>query len=401
MLNVFVISSDKRVASLIEYFQPFFKSKIRCASDFDNGLKEVFENRPSVVFIQSTIGTVSGETVSRHIKSLLGSASPRIIFMGDFESSSKKGTSWCDDWISVSDSEQELQQDFAELISRSFPEDWREISLEMEKTVTSSAAAIQVLNCPGEELPAESSVPRERAAAADLIVNGESPDISCPVDVASAPAAGLPELQEGDVQEKADPAYQNLYGETLLESDVSRPRIHIARKILPGLFLLAVVGGSIYFWLTREEDKTAPAVQQPAAMSTEKAGRTASPPVNNQRGIKDLPSFVRSEWRDALYSGKHPGWERYLSPDADFRIYRKNGTIIALQGISRGRSGFADEYLSQILHQVGIEGPLPNGNESSENDFLVKTFVLPGVAELVTYQEQGTTRIKAFVLEFS
>ena len=52
--------------------------------------------------------------------------------MGDIDVKGKTGTSWCDDWISVSDSEQQLQQDFAELISRCFPTDWREIHEEME-----------------------------------------------------------------------------------------------------------------------------------------------------------------------------------------------------------------------------------------------------------------------------
>jgi len=75
--------------------------------------------------------------------------------------------------------------------------------------------------------------------------------------------------------------------------------------------------------------------------------------------------------------------------------------IKALQGISLGRSGFSDVYLTQILNQAGIEGPLQNSKVSSENGFLVKTLVLPGIVELVTYQELGSAQIKAFVLEFS
>ena len=153
MLNVFVISSDTRVRSLIEHFQPFFKTKIRCASDFDNGLKEVFENRPSVVFIQSTIGTVSGETVSRHIKSLLGSQSPRIVFLGENDLKAKTGTSWCDDWISLGDSEQQLQQDFAEIFSRSFPQEWREIREEMEKSASAASKKIAEPHRSEEDLP--------------------------------------------------------------------------------------------------------------------------------------------------------------------------------------------------------------------------------------------------------
>ena len=401
MLNIFVISSDTRVARLIEYLQPFLKTKIRCASDFDNGLKEVFENRPSVVFIQSTIGTVSGETVSRHIKSLLGSASPRIIFMGDFDSSRKKGTSWCDDWISVSDSEQQMQQDFAELISRYFPEEWREISLEMEKSATRSVEALQELNCPGEEISAKDISRQGKLGENGLELNSESPDGFHSVEIVTAPDAVLPGLNGGSVTEEAFSGYQKSFGEPFLESISSKAKHHVSGKFLAGLILLAVVGSGIYFWLTREKGKTVPAVQQPAAISTENPGHTASPPVMKQRGIKGLPSFLRSEWRDDLYSSQHPGWERYVSQEADFRIYRKNDTIKALQGISRGRSGFADAYFTLILNQLGVEGPLPSGKESSENGFQVKTFVLPGVAELVTYQEQGNTQITAFVLEFS
>jgi len=400
MLNVFVISSDKRVARLIEYFQPFFKTKIRCASDFDNGLKEVFENRPSVVFIQSTIGTVSGETVSRHIKSLLGSASPRIIFMGDFDCSSKKGTSWCDDWISVSDSEQQMQDDFAELISRSFPEDWREICLEMEKTATSSATAKQEHNRPGEEVSAKDISRQEMLGDDGSEVNGESPEGFHSVKIRTAPSAVLTGLNGENAKEEAFFAYQNSFGEPLPEGFVSRPKWHVAAKIFAGLLLLAVAGSGIHFWLTRENDKTNLAVPHSAASNTESAGYTAKPPVKIQKGIKELPSFVQSEWRDALYPSQHPGWERYVSPEADFRIYRKNGMVKAIQGISRGQNGFTDVYLTQILNQTGIEGPLPNGKESSENGFLVKTIVLPGVAEFVTYQKQGGAQIKAFVLEF-
>lgn len=373
MLNVFVISSDIRVARLIKYFQPFFKTKIRCASDFDNGLKEVFENRPSIVLIQSTIGTVSGETVSRHIKSLLGSASPRVIFMGDSESGNKNSSSWCDDCFCVSDSEQQMRQDFADLISRNFPEDWQEITLEMKR-----------IAC--------------RSAGNDPEVNGVSPHSSRSVDAAAG--ADVPGLQEKVAKKDAFPAFQLPYGEPFPERISSRLRRLFPGKLCLGLFLLATAGSGIYFLLTREEGKTVPVVP-PSASSPESAGHAAGSPAIKKRGITELPAFVRSEWRDALYSARHPGWERYVSPEAEFRIFRKNGMIKALQGISRDQSGFNDALMTQILNQSGFEGPLPSGKQSSENGFLIQTFVLPETAEFVTYQEQGSTYIRAFVLEFS
>lgn len=396
MLNVFVISSDKRVDNLIEYFQPFFKSKIRCASDFDNGLKEVFENRPSVVFIQSTIGTVSGETVSRHIKSLLGSASPRIVFMGDIDSKGKKGTSWCDDWINVSDSAQQLQQDFAELISRSFPEDWREIHNEMEKSASSAAECAQD-DCSFEEgIPGHVESRQGGAGHAEFDVIGEAEDVSVPQKIARS-GTDILGLNSDIVAEEEFPAYQNLYDDPSLESVLSPPKRRFSGKVLTAFFLLAVAGIGVYSWTLHNGDSKIPATLPPVENSV----RTASPASKIKGGIKGLPSFLRSEWLDASYASQHPGWERYVSPEVDFRIFREKGTIKAFQGIARSRKGVSEAFLAKILAQLGLNGPSPDGKEVLKNGFLVKSFVFPGVAELVTYHEQGGTEIKAFVLEFS
>ncbi|RQW87016.1 MAG: hypothetical protein EHM79_08655 [Geobacter sp.] len=396
MLNVFVISSDKRVDTLIGYFQPFFKSKIRCASDFDNGLKEVFENRPSVVFIQSTIGTVSGETVSRHIKSLLGSASPRIVFMGDIDSKGKKGTSWCDDWINVSDSAQQLQQDFAELISRSFPEDWREIQHEMDKTASSAADSAQDDSSSEEGIPGYVVSRQGGAGHAEVDVIGEAENTSVPQKSARS-GTDILGLSSDIVEEEEFPAYQNLYDDPLLESVLPPPKRWFSAKFLTAFILLAVAGIGIYFWMLHNGDSKIPATLPPV----KNADRTATPAKKIKGGIKGLPSFVRSEWRDAPYALQHPGWERYVSPEVDFRIFREKDTIKALQGISLGKRGVSKAFLDKILAQLGLNGPFPAGKEVLKNGFLVKTFVFPGVAELVTYHEQGGTEIKAFVLEFS
>jgi len=400
MLNVFVISSDKRVDSLIGYFQPFFKTKIRCASDFDNGLKEVFENRPSVVFVQSTIGTVSGETVSRHIKSLLGSASPRIVSMGDIDSKNKKGTSWCDDWINVSDSEQQMRQDFAEIMSRSFPDDWREIQDEIDK----------VQCCDSETLKEFSDLEEVRSVekpSRDEVLAEFVPDIPSVLPKPSAVANGVDSfavnsgLNREIVEGEEFPAYQNLYADPLLESLASTPKYRFFRPLLAVLVLLVIVGGCIYFWMVRKNDNPIPATPLQSTLKQEGDSLQVTPPKNYKDVLTGLPIFVNKEWRDAQYTMQHPGWERYLAPEVDFRIYRENDRIKALQGISRKGTGLTKEFLSQIMSQLGIDESLPSGKETTENGFRVKTFLLPGVAELVTYHEQGSSEIKAFVLEFS
>jgi hypothetical protein len=396
MLNIFVISSDKRVTRLIDHFQPFLKSKIRSASDFDNGLKEVFENRPSVVFIQSTIGTVSGDTVSRHIKSLLGSASPRIVFMGDIDSNVKKGTSWCDDWISISDSPQQLQQDFAELISRSFPEDWLEIQKEMEKTAPAPAVSDHDDSCSAVAISDNAESQKAHVGASEFDVFGKADEICVPQKTEGS-GTDVPGLDMDIVVEEEFPAYQNLYEDPSLASGVSPPKRRSVGRLLAALFLLAVVGSGVYFWLLRSGDSKTAVTPPPVAT----VDHPVSPPAKIKNGIKGLPSFVHSEWRDVPYTAQHPGWERYVSPEMDFRIFREKDTIKALQGISLNSKGIFEPVLVQILEQLGINGPLPKGKETLENGFLVKSIVFPGMAELLIYHEQGGTQIKAFVLEFS
>jgi hypothetical protein len=55
------------------------KVTINVVTDFDHGLKNVFEKRPSIVCIQDQIGGVTGENVARHIQMLLGSSAPKFI----------------------------------------------------------------------------------------------------------------------------------------------------------------------------------------------------------------------------------------------------------------------------------------------------------------------------------
>lgn len=58
-----------------------FKVKIEVVTDFDQGLKDVFEKRPAMIIIQDQISGVTGESVARHIQLLLGSGAPVFVLM--------------------------------------------------------------------------------------------------------------------------------------------------------------------------------------------------------------------------------------------------------------------------------------------------------------------------------
>jgi hypothetical protein len=388
MLNIYVISNDKRVASLIEYFQPYCKTKIRSAADFDLGLKEVFENRPSVVFIQSCIGTVSGETVARHIKSLLGTESPRIIFIGEVGQQGKQRASWCDAWIPLSDSEQQLREDFSRIIATAFPEDWPVISDEM---VTATPVAVVQVSDFGKGLDAvlTPDIGEDSLDAADLVqaqpellaepVAAEVLDDLSTVNVSTNVTEELP-FQIEEVGRQAA-------GEFI----PGQPR-RVLLGVLMGVVVIAVAVAGFFVWHRALPERQLPVDSPVPAIDAR---------VRPAAGIRELPPFINKAWHDPAYSKQHQGWERYQSHDKDFRLFREDGVIRALQIISRSQEGISAVFLRDVLRQTGHGGPLPAGSEQRKDGFLLKSYVLSGGTELVVYQEQRGALIRAIVLAFA
>lgn len=89
MLNLLFISDSPKTESIKSELQPFLKVIINVVTDFDSGLRDVFEKRPTVVCIQDQIGTVTGESVARHIQMLLGSGAPTFILLHTGKSKAK------------------------------------------------------------------------------------------------------------------------------------------------------------------------------------------------------------------------------------------------------------------------------------------------------------------------
>jgi flagellar FliL protein len=398
MLHIFIISNDGRVEKLIEFFQPYFKTKIRRASDFDQGLQEVFENRPSVVFIQSTIGSVSGETVARHIKSLLGSGSPRIVFMGEEGIRTGRKAAWCDDWICISDSEQKLRQDFSKLLNEYYPLDWSEISREMEKTASCQQdSVVGTVAVPENEMPEQTTSDGEQAVSGTLDTPPEPKATTTEETAGTAPTTDLP-LEETELPFEIFPGDSSLYHDSSPAPDFPDRKKRSPLSLRLTLFILSLLvltGVWFLYQKMRGNPPPIPSIQQPPVSVAPRQPPTAA------ISVRELPSFIRQDWRDATYSPSHPGWERYLSPEYDFRLFRENGLIKALQVIARENGRISDAYLASALREFGLPLPQALGAPERKGGLLIQRTTIEGKAELVLYKNDGDDRIKAFVLAFS
>jgi len=387
MLNIFFISNDDRVARLIEYYQPRFRSKIRWADNFDHGLKEVFENRPSLVFIQNSINSVSGETVARHIKSLLGSVSPKIVYLDEAGSRTRKNAAWCDEWMRMAVSEQQFRNDFAALVSRLYPVDWSEdIKESISETSATDAAS---LNLPGA---GEGTWGKNRSGTA-AGGSGEAASQPLPPETPH----GAEKSQAGADTFSASSA--NHGTDTAFGGGASSARSGF-RLVLMLVVLLAIVSFAAYNLLIRENRVSLPSISgtRPAGNST----ALTRADKGNLRGKarQGLPSFIHPEWRDQAYSSTHPGWERYVSPQLDFRIYRESGKMKALQIIAVNGQPLSDPNVASIFSGLGYAVPAQAARGEAKSGFLMEKSVLDDSTETVIYRESDGRSIRALVLVF-
>ena len=81
MISLLFISNSPKLEAIKIALQPMLKSKINIVTDFDHGLRDVFEKRPTTIIIQEQISGVTGESVARHIQMLLGASAPKFILI--------------------------------------------------------------------------------------------------------------------------------------------------------------------------------------------------------------------------------------------------------------------------------------------------------------------------------
>lgn len=127
MVNLLFISNNSKIDIIKNILQPSLKVKIDVVGDFDFGLKDVFEKRPAMVFIQDQIAGVTGESVARHIQMLLGSGAPSFIFMHDGNPKAKPIKGLYDYLIDLSQTETKILTDIQSTLKLLVGPQWQKI----------------------------------------------------------------------------------------------------------------------------------------------------------------------------------------------------------------------------------------------------------------------------------
>jgi len=165
MVNLLIISSNPKTAYIQNALQPLLKAKIDVVSDFDHGLKDVFEKRPSIVVIQDQIASVTGESVARHIQLLLGSEAPKFIVLHEANARVKTIKGLFEHAVDLHQAERDLIHNLIDALKKILGSGWDKVA---------------VSEPPASSGPVSPLVTEDKKQAADQLVDDLLVDIGGP-----------------------------------------------------------------------------------------------------------------------------------------------------------------------------------------------------------------------------
>ena len=421
MNSIIMISNDPRVAVVRETFQQLLVARITLLSDFDTGLKEVFEKRPLVVFIQDEIAGVRGETVTRHIRSLLQTNSPHFIQL-NHASAAPGMVRGFGNGISLNLPAEELCEQFREELEQ-FPDilwkkdlaqppeqspdiRWKkDFALPLEPEPALSAAEVSPSDaalsspplCAPAALPPVDFVTfplDEKAASAHPPAAAAAPRPELPASQATTVAESTPLPHPEGMQESVGITEGYAWPPPFPVEPATPARRWRFPFLVGGGGFLFVCGSALFLFIPlgpQPRERTGPPRQPiPVSAPLKQAPVAALLP-------RRIPSFIPQEGFDSTYGEAKPGWERYVSPRREYLLFREKGVFRALQVIARQQEAIDPPFVASLFKELCGDPPVIR-SKSSRDGYLIEQGESSTGAEVILYKKKGTGETRGVVI---
>jgi hypothetical protein len=83
MSEILFIANDPCILALIDNLQPLVERRISLESDYNSGIKRIFDRHPAVVFLQNRIGDVTCDKLVNQVKMLLDGEPVPLVLLSD------------------------------------------------------------------------------------------------------------------------------------------------------------------------------------------------------------------------------------------------------------------------------------------------------------------------------
>lgn len=431
MLNLLLISDSPNARAIKSTLQPVLRVIIDVVTDFDQGLKEVFEKRPATVCIQDQIGGVTGESVARHIQMLLGNDAPMFILLHSGNSKTKVISGLYEYLIDMEQSIESLAEDMQVTLKALLGEQWEKIYIPPPVTDVSSELIDvdkyefgMVTETHPFDMPlCEEAKPEHIQAGFEQVVTADAfqPEAETEMDpvvlhvepvinireetLAPPPAADPPPSSAAGfriTQNVPDPLEEAVSEELhqLYEKNY-RSKFRVLRQSVVAILFVLGVGG-LFLLSQKPHLRTALKQQLFGTEVTQRPALKAAPaqvpiatPVPPRTDIPELPTFIPKDGLDSAYAAGHPGWERYRGDTAEFRVFRDSGRIMAVQVLAT-EAPLPEALISTVLKEIVGSPDYQITTRNTKAGVRIERGVVHTAGEIVVYRKDAV--IKAFVV---
>lgn len=412
MVDIHVITDQERLKRIFNELADIPGVQVRISPSLDTGLAEINRQVPSLQFTQSHMSGLSGEIIVRHIKNDLKNRTTKFILLTEGQESCKGVHRLIDLTLSDELLAAEIRDalDHYGFKKRKRAPKRKEAAPEpapvTAEDADDSAAEVDAPSSPAvEEMPPlpEPQVYELPPAAAHFAAPAAPLEFAAELDLltGSAPADAPRDASPAAPRRAAAAPFRPLHW--IIAVATVAAVAAVATVIINVNSLKKKEALSIKVESSRSVATPAPAVKpkkEAAAVVPPKALVPAPAPTVAAPPMAQLPSFIPRDHPDKGYAATHPGWERYMGKNTEFRVFHEKGKIRAVQAIDRRDVNIPEDFLATSLKEMAgttkysIEARVPNAH------YLVEKGRLNADTRLVLYRRQEDSKLKAFVVYF-
>jgi CheY-like chemotaxis protein len=385
MIDILLISDQTRLHDILSATGKLPDGKLRVATSLNQGLAEITDKAPDILFLQNRLSGLSGFILVRHVKEETGSAATKIVLLTDGLEGSENSSADIELLTGVSDNE--LSDAISEIIGD---------LLGLTKNAPGSLERhlLTHVNPQQVALPDVADSVSISAATTKASKTATSPNATSGSKSTKAKGANNPSAPQATILSSSPPPIQ-----------WEKKRLAIALSVIA---IVAIIAVATTLVLRSGSDSAKP--EQARKATTTKAAKQvvqtavtshARPTVAaTQEFTAPLPSFIPAAGIDRNYSRTNPGWMRYTSSAREFKIFHEANTIKAIQVLDRQPSGISPTFFSKTIQEIAKTRDYRLQSRELRGEYLVKKGKLSKTAEVILYKDRADTMLRAFVIHF-
>lgn len=378
MLDILLISDQPRLHAIFTTACSFPDGSFRIATSLAQGLQHIGDKTPDLLFLQNRLSGLAGRLLVRHVRNSSESKKTKIILLVDGTGENEESTADIELHTNVSDAE--LSDAVTEMIGDILPED------------ATATSAVSFTSTP--------AIPTTPAVDAfDAVSISSAPGRTLPATTRGERLKNLPQSEMAAKLAGIDPKQQT----TILSSSPPPIQWEKRRLMIAITTLLAVAFTGIVLYIAANRPFIPQPTLKPASPAVVAPNKTVPPPAEPVKAAEvkppePLPRFIQIDTPDPKYPQANPGWERYLSPKREYKIYRENGEIRAIQIIDSTGAGISPGFFTSVLRDMARVSDYKLESKEKKDGFVIKKGRISPQMRVIIYKDRSDRILNAFVI---